>query len=374
MSTIFTRKKHKAFTVFSVILLSTASLIGLNACSSGGGGSALPSVTVTGGSVVEGDTGTQTVTFTVSSSVAASASTTVAYATSDGTATAGTDYTAKSGTLTIPAGATSASITVDVIADTAFEFDETITMTLSSPSGLTLGTASSATGTITDDDDADTKGYFTGSATLDSVALTDVRAIAYNNRLMVFSPTSNDLYDITITSVTGMDFTGTVEVYENGNLVQPSAVTVTGTTNESQVQGTFSGGVDIAIGSFDILFDTQNNRGATLARIEAPLGSEWAGDIYGPDEDTGIFRVINGDYLIADDSSTRCGVVDTLTIPSDQINIFQLAHDVDDIASCTYIDTGFIGFASVIDNIGTDDQLIFAYANSTFAVFGIMTK
>ena len=379
MPTIFTRKKYNPLSTLTVILLSTASLIGLNACSSGGSSAPLPSVTVTGGSVVEGDAGTRVLTFTVNPSIATTSITTVNYATSDGTATAGTDYTAKSGTLTIPVGSTSTSITVDVTGDTAFEFDETITMTLSSPSGLTLGTATSGTGTITNDDDADTKGYFTGTATLDSVSLTDVRAIAYDNRLIVFSAASNDLYDIDITSVTGMNFAGTVEVYADGNLVQPSAVTITGTTNESQVQGTFVGGTGIAAGSFDILFDTQNNRGATLPRIEAQGASNWDGTLHGIDVDTGELASVSGRYTGTDDTTERCVfsvTASNFVIPDVNLNIYQMAHPIENqgIGSCstTYESTGHTGFASVIDTVVTDDEVVFAFANGTFAMFGIM--
>lgn len=84
-------------------------------------------------------------------SVAASGPVTVGYATANGTATAGSDYTATSGTLTIPAGATTGAISVPIIDDTAVEGPETFTVTLSNPSGATLG-AATATVTITDDD------------------------------------------------------------------------------------------------------------------------------------------------------------------------------------------------------------------------------
>ncbi len=78
---------------------------------------------------------------------------TVDWATSDGTATAGSDYTAANGTVTFNPGETSKPVSVDVLGDTTFEPDETFTVTLSNPSGSTIGTAS-ATGTITNDDKA----------------------------------------------------------------------------------------------------------------------------------------------------------------------------------------------------------------------------
>ena len=77
--------------------------------------------------------------------------TTVDYATSDGTATAGADYTAKRGTLTFAPGETSKTVEVPVIDDAHNESSETMTLTLSNPSGAYLADAE-ATGTITNTD------------------------------------------------------------------------------------------------------------------------------------------------------------------------------------------------------------------------------
>ena len=76
---------------------------------------------------------------------------TVDYATADGTATAGDDYTAVSDTLTFAAGETSKTISVTVLDDSLDEGAETMTLTLSSPSGLTIADGE-ATGTITNSD------------------------------------------------------------------------------------------------------------------------------------------------------------------------------------------------------------------------------
>ncbi|KAB8143786.1 hypothetical protein F8S13_07720 [Chloroflexia bacterium SDU3-3] len=68
---------------------------------------------------------------------------TVNYATSDGTATAGSDYTPTSGTLTIPAGSSSQSFTIPILDDTLTEPEETIIVTLSSPTNAELDSTSS---------------------------------------------------------------------------------------------------------------------------------------------------------------------------------------------------------------------------------------
>ena len=87
--------------------------------------------------------------FRVSLSAAASAAVTVAWATSDGTAKAGADYEAGSGTLTFAAGETEKTVSVALLEDTVGEETETLTLTLSNPSGAALGRAE-ATGTVTD--------------------------------------------------------------------------------------------------------------------------------------------------------------------------------------------------------------------------------
>jgi hypothetical protein len=78
----------------------------------------------------------------------------VDYTTSDGTALAASDYTASTATpLTISTGNTTGSITVLVNADTMFEPNETLTLTLSNPSiNASLSPSTIATGTIINDD------------------------------------------------------------------------------------------------------------------------------------------------------------------------------------------------------------------------------
>ena len=85
--------------------------------------------------------------FSVTLSHASSRTVTVSYATSDGNAQAGSDYTSASGTLTFNAGDTSQTVQVTVLTDPEDEGQETLTLTLSSPSQATLDDAS-GTGTI----------------------------------------------------------------------------------------------------------------------------------------------------------------------------------------------------------------------------------
>jgi chitinase len=116
---------------------------------SGGGGT--PAVSVADASVVEGLKSTRSMNFVVSIPAAAGGPVTVTATTSNGTAIAPGDYTARTATVTIPAGSTSAIFAVPVRGDAVDEPNETFTVTLTSPTGATLGDAN-AVGTITDDD------------------------------------------------------------------------------------------------------------------------------------------------------------------------------------------------------------------------------
>ena len=92
-----------------------------------------------------------TLDFVVTLSRAHSSETSVGYATADGTATAGSDYTAASGTLTFAPGETGKTVSVTVLDDAHDEGSETLTLTLSSPSGAVVADGE-ATGTITNTD------------------------------------------------------------------------------------------------------------------------------------------------------------------------------------------------------------------------------
>jgi uncharacterized protein len=101
--------------------------------------------------IVEGDEGVGYLVFTVTLDNPPAAPVTFDYATSSGTATAGSDYLAVSGTVSFAAGETSKTISVPIIGDTVPEDSETLTLTLSNPSGGFIGDGT-ATGTITTDD------------------------------------------------------------------------------------------------------------------------------------------------------------------------------------------------------------------------------
>ena len=110
-------------------------------------------VTAPSGSVTEGDPARFTVQFTGGTSTA---DVVVSY-TVTGTATAGTDYTAPSGSVTIPAPASSGTITIHTINDNVLEADDDLSVTLMSAASAGAvsidHTASTATATIADNDE-----------------------------------------------------------------------------------------------------------------------------------------------------------------------------------------------------------------------------
>jgi hypothetical protein len=99
---------------------------------------------------VEGATVT-TNEITVTLGAASEVDATIDYAASDGTAV-GTDYTVNSGTLTISAGEVSNTFTLSTLVDNIDEENETFTITLSNPDNASLGSQSTTTVTITDND------------------------------------------------------------------------------------------------------------------------------------------------------------------------------------------------------------------------------
>ncbi|MBX7494861.1 hypothetical protein K3172_03195 [Qipengyuania sp. 6B39] len=93
-----------------------------------------------------------TLNFTVRLSAAHSSSISVSYATAYGSA-GSTDFTAVSGTVTIPAGATAATVSVASRQDAQIEADETFTLNLSSPTAGATIADGQGIGTIFNDDE-----------------------------------------------------------------------------------------------------------------------------------------------------------------------------------------------------------------------------
>ena len=115
----------------------------------------IPGFSIDSPRVMEGDSGSTSLTFTVSLNPASHQPATVNYADAGtGTATSGTDYeTLAGGTLRFAAGESSKTIAVSVTGDAEFEPDETVVIALSNATSDASIATASGTGTISNDDD-----------------------------------------------------------------------------------------------------------------------------------------------------------------------------------------------------------------------------
>ncbi|MFO1486850.1 MAG: Calx-beta domain-containing protein [Verrucomicrobiota bacterium] len=111
----------------------------------------LPALSITGSSVIEGNSGLTNLLFTVSLSGPSGSPVSVQYHTSDDTAVDGSDYLATSGTLLFEPGATSTNISLTVLEDVVVEADESFYVILDQPTNATLA-VSVAAGVILNDD------------------------------------------------------------------------------------------------------------------------------------------------------------------------------------------------------------------------------
>lgn len=116
----------------------------------------LPTISLSVAPASVAENGSANLIYTFSRTGATSAPLTVGY-TVAGTATPGADYTGlpaspATPTITFAAGAATATVVVDPTADSTAESNETVSLTLAAGTGYTIGTASSATGTLLNDD------------------------------------------------------------------------------------------------------------------------------------------------------------------------------------------------------------------------------
>ncbi len=140
-----------------------------------------PLVSIADASVVEGNSGTTTITFAVTLSYASPSAASVSWATVGGSASPGSDFVAAFGSVSIDPPQTSATVQVTVNGDTLDEGDETFQVVLSSPLGAKPGDTT-AVGTIENDDGptGDAVTVFAATASNARVDLEWVYPAAYN--------------------------------------------------------------------------------------------------------------------------------------------------------------------------------------------------
>lgn len=151
-----------------------------------------PIVSISGGAtVVEGNTGTKSLIFTISLSAAPDASNapvTVSYATADGSATvAGGDYQAKTDTVSFGIGETSKQITVLVNGDRLAEYDESLYVNLIAANGAIISYYATGYGAIVDNEPR---------LSINSLSITEGNS---GTKLLTFTVTLSAAYDQAVT-------------------------------------------------------------------------------------------------------------------------------------------------------------------------------
>ena len=247
---------------------------------------AVPTVSIDSPSVTEGTGATGgTLRFTVRLSAASGRQVTVAYADAGtGTATSGTDYTAlTAGTLTFTAGTTTQTIDVTVTGDALHEANETVEVTLSTPTNAALSAAATGTGTVTDDDAIPTVSINSPSvaegtgATGGTLTFTVTLSAASGRSVTVAYARTGG------TATSGTDYTaltaGTL-TFTAGTTTQTIDVTVTGDAADEPdetVEVTLSGPTNATLDTGTGTGTITDDDGAPTVSIDSPSVTEGTG-------------------------------------------------------------------------------------------------
>ncbi len=294
---------------------------------------AVPSLTVSVADVTlsEGISGLVPAAFAVTLSQPSAGNVRVTYETSDGSATEPGDYRSRTGSVLIPAGSTSATISVNVVGDTTVEPDEVFTVTLT---GVTAGTAvladATASGTIVNDDinveatisDVTVSEGLSGlvpaaiAVTLNAPAPAAVRLTYATSDGSAVAPSDYRTRSATLLIPAGAT-SGTINVNVVGDTtLEPDetfTVTLTGVTSGPAVIGDSSATVTVANDDSNVgvsiadIAVTEGNLGPTPAVFTVTLTSP------APATVRIVYATADGTAVAPGDYRTRTG---TLVIPA----------------------------------------------------------
>jgi len=169
-------------------------------------------------SVLEGNTGTAQMVFTVTMPFPSQHVVTVQYATANSSAKAGQDYISASGTLTFPPGTTSQTITVQVLGDEMHEPNEVFVVNLSNPTNALL-LVKKGVGTILNDEP------------LPKITIMDTSTVEgdsgsrYMEFELMLSGTSSKNITVNFATADGSAYAPSSFAARNGILVFPSGTT-----------------------------------------------------------------------------------------------------------------------------------------------------
>ncbi len=283
---------------------------------------ALGTVTISGTPTInEGNAGTTTFTFTATRTASCAAASVDFAVTGTGANPAdAADFggALPAGTINFAAGATMASITINVSGDTAVEPDETFLVTLSNPAGVALGGTVTDTGTITNDDvvaanisinDVAINEGNTGTTTLDFTVTIDVTAnatVQVDTSDGTATTADNDYVAIaaqTVTFTNGGPLTQMVSVTINGdNTIEANETfnvdlsnAVGATITDNQGVGTINND-DSASFSIDDVSVTEGNAGASSLSFTVTKTGNAAASVDWATSD-GTATVADNDYV-----------------------------------------------------------------------------
>ncbi len=128
----------------------------------------------------------------------------VDFATADGTATNGQKYTATNGTLAFAAGDTSQTITVPILNNGLFEGAKNFKVILSNPTNAVLGTPTTNTVSITDNDDG-VQFVLTGSSVAEDAGVVQFAVVRRDDGTL---PVTVNLATTDLTATNGLDYAG----------------------------------------------------------------------------------------------------------------------------------------------------------------------
>ncbi len=258
-----------------------------------------PTISISDATITEGDSGTKSMTFTVTRTDSSGALT-VDYATADNTATAGSDYVAASGTLSFADGEASKTISVTVNGDTIIEGDETLYVNLSNASTGTISDTQGV-GTITNDD----TGSLTHSTTTFVEAMSDDGTISATATITL----TGDTFVGNVGDSLAASFSG-VPVGLSPSLVKTSDTTATlSFTGKAAVHG--SDPIDSLQVSFNNAAFTGGNAAlitnATVSNLKFDFVNTYDIDCIVPLSDGVISTNADGNIMKAD-SGTSGGI------------------------------------------------------------------
>ena len=259
-----------------------------------------PTLSIADGEADEDD---GSIEFTVTLSQAGGKDIAVSWSTTDGTASGGTDYSAvTAGSLTIPAGDTTATLTVTVLDDGVVEPDETFTVTLADPVNATLADAT-ATGTINNDDEI--------AVTVEPTALTIGEGGSDLYRVSIGSqPTGGDVtVVVTVPSDTDVSAGPTTLTFTAGNWRWPQYVVVNTLSDDDAVADApvtlthaVSGGGygSVTASAVTVTITEENERGVDVSPTTLSLD----------EGESGVYSVVLR-------SQPTANVTVTITVPAD---------------------------------------------------------